>query len=65
LAVIVLKEGENTTEDEVRRHLEGDFAKFWLPDAYEFVDEIPKTATGKFLKMKLREQFRDYTVAKG
>jgi fatty-acyl-CoA synthase len=65
LAVIVLKEGESATEDELRSHLEGDFAKFWLPDAYEFVDEIPKTATGKFLKMKLREQFRDYTVAKG
>jgi acyl-CoA synthetase (AMP-forming)/AMP-acid ligase II len=34
-----------------------------LPDAVEFVDEIPQTATGKFLKMKLREQFQDYQFA--
>ncbi|CAA9459607.1 MAG: Long-chain-fatty-acid--CoA ligase [uncultured Rubrobacteraceae bacterium] len=63
LAVIVLKEGESVTADDLREHLESDFAKFWLPDAYEFVEEIPQTATGKFLKMKLREQFQDYTLA--
>jgi fatty-acyl-CoA synthase len=60
LAAIVLKDGENVTEDDLRKYLEKDFAKFWLPDAYELVEEIPKTATGKFLKMKLREQFKDY-----
>ena len=37
-----------------------DFARFWLPDAYEFVEAIPMTATGKFQKLKLREQFRGY-----
>ena len=60
LAAIVLKEGEEVDEDDLRKHLEKDFAKFWLPDAYEFVDEIPKTATGKFLKMELRKQFEGY-----
>jgi fatty-acyl-CoA synthase len=64
LAVVVLKEGESATEDELKEHLEGDFAKFWLPDAIEFIDEIPKTATGKFLKMELREQFQDYQLEK-
>ncbi|MDQ3639468.1 MAG: long-chain fatty acid--CoA ligase [Actinomycetota bacterium] len=63
LAVIVLKEGESATRDDLKEHLEGDFAKFWLPDAYEFVEEIPQTATGKFLKLKLREQFKDYQLA--
>ncbi len=63
LAAIVLKEGESVTTDELREHLKGDFANWWLPDAYEFVEEIPQTATGKFLKMKLREQFKDYTLA--
>jgi fatty-acyl-CoA synthase len=38
-----------------------DFARFWLPDAYEFVEAIPMTATGKFQKLKLREQFEGYT----
>ncbi len=60
LAAIVLKEGEEVSEDELREHLEKDFAKFWLPDAYEFVESIPMTATGKFQKLKLREQFEGY-----
>ena len=60
LAAIVLKEGEEVTEDELRKHLEKDFAKFWLPDAYEFIESIPMTATGKFQKLKLREQFEGY-----
>ncbi len=63
LAVVVLKEGEGATEDDLREHLAGDFAKFWLPDAYEFVDELPMTATGKFKKLELRDRFRDYTVS--
>jgi fatty-acyl-CoA synthase len=61
LAAIVLKQGESTTEDELRAHLAAGFAKFWLPDAYEFVEAIPMTATGKFQKLKLREQFEGYT----
>ena len=39
------------------------FAKFWLPDAFEFVDEIPKTAVGKFRKTALREQFANEPVS--
>jgi acyl-CoA synthetase (AMP-forming)/AMP-acid ligase II len=62
LAAIVLVEGESATEDDLRAHLEEDFAKFWLPDAYEFVESIPMTATGKFQKLKLREQFEGYTT---
>ena len=65
LAAIVLKEGESVTEDDLRAHLEKDFAKFWLPDAYEFVESIPMTATGKFQKLKLREQFEGYAPAQG
>jgi fatty-acyl-CoA synthase len=49
--------------EDLLSHLEGDFAKWQLPDAVEFVDEIPRTATGKFLKMELREQFKDYQFA--
>ncbi len=65
LAAVVLKEGENATPEELQSHLEKDFAKFWLPDAYEFVDEIPMTATGKFLKMELRKQFEGYSITPG
>jgi fatty-acyl-CoA synthase len=35
-------------------------AKWWLPDAVEFIDEIPKTSVGKFSKKDLRTRFADY-----
>ena len=38
-------------------------AKWWLPDAIEFVDELPHTATGKLSKKDLRDQYRDYRFA--
>ena len=53
----MLKEGETATPDELREFLAPNFAKFWLPDAFEFIDEIPKTAVGKFRKTALRDQF--------
>ena len=58
LAVVVLKPGQQATEEELRAHLAPDFAKWWLPDSMEFIDEIPRTSTGKFLKSVLRERFR-------
>jgi len=57
LAVVVVRDGASATPDELREHLAPDFAKWWLPDHFEFVDEIPKTAVGKFRKTALREQF--------
>ncbi len=60
MACIVLKEGKTATREELKKFLEPFFVKFWLPDAYEFVKEIPKTSVGKFKKSVLREQFRNY-----
>jgi len=59
VAVVVLKEGHTATETELLAHLAPHFAKWWLPDAVLFVDEIPRTSTGKFLKSALRERYRD------
>ena len=63
LAVCVLREGASATDDELRGHLAPHFAKFWLPDRFEFVDEIPKTAVGKFRKTALRERFSSAVAA--
>jgi len=57
LAAVVLREGTSATADELREFLAPSFAKWWLPDRFEFVDEIPKTSVGKFRKIELREQF--------
>jgi fatty-acyl-CoA synthase len=57
LACIVIKPGCALTRDEVIEWLRPRVAKWWLPDEVEFIDEIPKTATGKFSKKDLRERF--------
>ena len=63
LAVVVLKPGQSATAAELREYLAPKFAKFWLPDGFEFVKEIPRTSTGKMLKAKLREQFKDWKTS--
>ncbi|MCC7539645.1 MAG: long-chain fatty acid--CoA ligase [Deltaproteobacteria bacterium] len=62
LAAIVLKPGKTATNAELDAHLAGAFAKIWLPDDYLFVEQIPRTSTGKFLKSKLREQYGDHLM---
>src|SRR5215472_10514753 len=62
LAVVVLKAGASASAEELRRFLAPHFPKFWLPDAFEFIDAIPRTSAGKFQKMALRERFRGFQV---
>jgi acyl-CoA synthetase (AMP-forming)/AMP-acid ligase II len=63
LAVCVVREGSQVTPDELREHLSQHFAKWQLPDRFEFIDQIPRTATGKFKKTDLRERFVKAEVA--
>ena len=63
LGVVVLEEGKSATEEDLIAHLARSYAKWSLPDSIEFVEEIPRTAAGKFLKRALREQFKDYAPA--
>lgn len=63
LAAVVLKSGATAGADELRSFLTPHFPKFWLPDAFEFVDAIPRTAAGKFLKSALRERFKEYWMS--
>ncbi len=60
LAVVVLKPGQSATVNELREYLAPKFSRLWLLDGCEFVAEIPKTSTGKMMKAKLREQFKDW-----
>ena len=60
LLVIVLKEGQSASKDELLGFLNGKVANWWMPDDVVFVREIPHTATGKIQKMVLRDQFKDY-----
>jgi len=60
LAVVVLRPGMSATAEEIRDHLAKTFAKWQLPEGFAFVNEIPRTSTGKFLKTKLREMYKDW-----
>jgi fatty-acyl-CoA synthase len=60
LAAVVLKDGASATGKELREFLAAKFAKWQLPDAFVFVDAIPRTSVGKFKKTELRERFADW-----
>lgn len=60
LAVIVLKDGTSVSTAELRTFLEKHFARWQVPDAFVFVEELPHTSTGKLLKTKLRKNFENW-----
>jgi fatty-acyl-CoA synthase len=62
LLIVVRKPGQEVTPEDLLGYLAGKVAKWWLPDAVVFVDEVPHTATGKLLKTKLREMFSGYRL---
>jgi acyl-CoA synthetase (AMP-forming)/AMP-acid ligase II len=62
LLIVVPKEGEKPTKEEILGYMEGKIAKWWMPDDVVFVEEIPHTATGKIQKLALRDQFKDYKL---
>lgn len=57
LALVVVEPGETLTPGEILGFLAPRMPKWWLPDAVEFLDEIPRTSVGKFSKKTLRERF--------
>jgi fatty-acyl-CoA synthase len=59
LAIVVARPGTSPATDALLAHLESRFPKWWIPDAIELVDTIPRTSVGKFQKSTLRERYRD------
>ncbi len=60
LALVVLKDGATPSPDELRDFLAQRFAKWQLPEAIVFVDELPHTSTGKLQKLTMREKYKDW-----
>ncbi len=60
VAAVVLKDGSQATAEELRAFLAQSFAKWQLPDAFVFLEALPRTSVGKFKKNALREQFADW-----
>jgi fatty-acyl-CoA synthase len=63
LLLIIRDQGSSICDADVRDFLSSRVAKWWLPDAIEFVEELPHTATGKLSKKDLRDRYRDYRFA--
>jgi fatty-acyl-CoA synthase len=62
LLVVTRREGASLTSTELLDYMRGKVASWWLPDAVEFIDQMPLTGTGKLWKLKLRERFSDYRI---
>jgi fatty-acyl-CoA synthase len=56
LGCVVLKSGSTVSPDELCAFLAGRVVKWWIPERWAFVAEIPKTSVGKFDKKRLRAQ---------
>ena len=62
LLLVVRSDGSTLSRDDMLAYFEGRVAKWWIPDDVVFVDQLPHTATGKLLKTKLRDEYRDYVL---
>jgi fatty-acyl-CoA synthase len=62
LLLVVRSAGSDVHEEAIREHLARHVARWWMPDAIEFVEELPHTATGKLSKKTLREQWKHYRL---
>jgi fatty-acyl-CoA synthase len=63
LLIVIKKPNQEVTPEELLSYLSERVARWWLPDDVVFVDELPHTATGKLLKTKLRERFKDFKLS--
>lgn len=59
LLLVVRSEGVDVSTEAIMAHLGERVAKWWLPDRVIFVEELPKTGTGKVMKAELRKQFSE------
>ncbi len=59
LCCVVMREGSTVGAPELAEHLSGRVAKWWIPEEFAFVDEVPKTSVGKFDKKVLRARLAE------
>ncbi len=62
LCCVVVREDASLSAEQLLEHLRGRVAKWWLPDEFAFIEEVPKTSVGKFDKKVLRAHLEDGTL---
>jgi fatty-acyl-CoA synthase len=59
LACVVLREGAKATAEDLKEFLAGRVARWWLPERWAFIEQVPKTSVGKFDKKVLRARYAE------
>ena len=62
LLLVIKQQGQDVSKEDIIVHLSDKVAKWWLPNDVVFVDELPHTATGKLLKVNLRESYETHYI---
>jgi fatty-acyl-CoA synthase len=60
-AFVVITEGKDVSDGELKSHVKSNLANYKVPREIEFLDELPRNATGKILKRKLVEREQEKT----
>jgi acyl-CoA synthetase (AMP-forming)/AMP-acid ligase II len=60
LAVVVVKQGTSVSAEQLRKFLADKVVRWWLPERWTFVDEIPRTSVGKYDKKTIRSRYAEY-----
>jgi fatty-acyl-CoA synthase len=60
LAVVVVKQGTSVGADQLRTFLADKVVRWWLPERWTFVDEIPRTSVGKYDKKAIRSRYAEH-----
>ena len=63
LLIIQPVPGKTPNTDEVKAEIADKCAKWWVPNDFVFEEALPLGATGKVLKRKLKEKYKDYVIA--
>ena len=63
LVIVVRRPGQALEREDLLRYYEGKVAKWWIPDDVVFREDLPHTATGKLLKSRLREEYREHRLS--
>jgi fatty-acyl-CoA synthase len=59
LACVVLEAGSEVSPEELQEHLASRVVKWWIPEDFAYIDEVPKTSVGKFDKKVLRKRLEE------
>jgi fatty-acyl-CoA synthase len=63
ILLVVRQPGSDVSAPAILTHLAKHVARWWLPDEIHFVESLPHSATGKLLKMEIRQRYKDYSLA--